>query len=130
MSESFQSALHSVNFGKYIDQVQAALKKAVTEVGPGRTPQEAEAIQQRLIDVVKKQAMELAKEAGFSGNKAMVFMLSAAMISTAWVAYALKRETTDLSKSPEDRLAVIEMYDALDSALAGVIKSGGDYAER
>jgi hypothetical protein len=74
--------------------------------------------------------MELARELGFLGNQAMVFMLSNSIISTAWVAFTLRRETSDLSKSPEDRLAVIEMLDSLANAMADLIQEGSDYADR
>jgi len=74
--------------------------------------------------------MELAKEIGFLGNQAMVFMLSNSIISTAWVAFSLRREASDLSKSPEDRLAVLEMLDSLSNALADVIQEGINYGDR
>jgi hypothetical protein len=130
MSESFQAALEKVDFGKYINQIQEELKKAIAEVGPGRNPQEAEAIQERLMTLIRKQSTEMAKEVGFLGNQAVVFMLSTSIISTAWVSFALRRETSDLSKSPEDRLAVMEMFDALELALGSVIRAASNYADR
>ena len=72
--------------------------------------------------------MELAREVGFLGNQVMVFMLSNMIISTAWVAFALRRETSDLTKSPEDRLALLEMFDALANVLADVIREGTEHA--
>jgi len=130
VSESFKSALEKVDFGRYIDEIQEALRKAIAEVGPGRNPQEIEEVQQRLQALLRKQSTDLAKEAGLLGNQAMVFMLSSAIISTAWVSFALQRETSDLSKSPEDRLATIELFDALENALGSVIQAGAGYAER
>lgn len=129
LSETFQSALGKVDLGKYIDQVQDELKRAVADIGPGRTPGEVEAIQARLQDLIRRQATDLAKEVGFLGNQAMVFMLSNSIISTAWVSFTLRRETSDLSKSPEDRLALIEMFDALANSLADVIHEGSNHAD-
>ncbi len=129
MSESFQSALERVNFGKYIDQIQEELKRAIAEMGPVKKPQNG-AIQERLMALVNKQTMEMAKEVGITGNQALIFMLSTSIISTAWVSFALKRETSDLSKSPEDRLATIEMLDALELALGRVIRAASDYADQ
>lgn len=128
MSESFQSALRKVDYGKYIDQIQDELRRAVADIGPGKTPGEVEAIQARLQERIRKQSMELAREVGFLGNQVMVFMLSNMIISTAWVAFALRRETSDLTKSPEDRLALLEMFDALANVLADVIREGTEHA--
>ena len=130
MSESFQAALARVDLGKYIDQVQNELRRAIADIGPGRTPGEVEAIQARIQELIRRQSMELAREVGFLGNQSMVFMLSNSIISTAWVAFSLRREASDLSKSPEDRLAVIQMLDSLSSAMADLIQVGSDYADR
>ena len=130
MSESFQTVLARVDLGKYVDQIQNELKRAIADIGPGRTPGEIEAIQARIQDLIRRQSMELARELGFSGNQAMVFMLSNSIISTAWVAFSLRREASDLSKSPEDRIAVIEMLDSMSNAMADVIQEGSDHADR
>jgi hypothetical protein len=130
VSESFQTVLARVDLGKYIDQIQGELKRAIADIGPGRTPGEVEAIQARMQELIRRQSMDLAKELGMLGNKALVFMLANSILTTAWVAFTLRRETSDLSKSPEDRLATIEMSDALAHALAEVIQEGNDYADR
>jgi len=130
VSESFQSVLRRVDLGKYIDEIEQELKRATLDIGPGKTAGEVEAIQGRLQTLIRKQSMQLAKEAGFQGNQATAFMLSNSIISTAWVAFTLRRETSDLSESPEDRLAIIEMFDALANTLADVIQEGSNYADR
>ncbi len=129
MSESFELALSKVNYGKYIDEIQAELNKARVEVGTGKTPQEVEAIQERLQALFRRQSRQLAKEVGFLGNHVMVFMTATSILATAWLGFALRRETSDLSKSPEDRLTTIQMYDALDIALGNVIKAASSYAD-
>lgn len=130
MSESFESALGKVNYGKYIDQIQAELKKAKAEIGPGKTPQEVEAVQGRIQALISKQSLQLAKEVGFFGDHVMVYMTAMSIISTAWISFTLRRETSDLSKSPEDRLATIEMLDSLNLALGRVIEAASTYADR
>lgn len=130
MSESFESALEQVNYAKYIDEIQAELRRARDEIGPGRTPGEVEAIQGRLQVLFRRQAAQLAKEVGLLGNQMMVFMTAMSVLSTAWVSFALRRETTDLTKSPEDRLATLQMLDALQFALGKVIQAAGSYADR
>ena len=130
MSESFQSALRKVEYAKYVDEIQNELKRAMVDIGPGRTRGEVEAIQARLQECIRRQSMELARELGFLGDRITVFMLSNSIISTAWVAFALRRETSDLTKSPEDRLALLEMFDALANALADVVQAGSSYADR
>jgi len=130
VSESFQAALARVNLGKYIDQIQDELRRAIADIGPGKTPGEVEAIQARIQDLIRRQSVELAREVGFLGNQSMVFMLSNSIISTAWVAFSLRREASNLSKSPEDRLAVIEMLDSMANALADLVQEGSDYADR
>ena len=130
MSDSFESALSKVNYGKYIDEIQSELESAIAEAGPKRTAQELEAIQERLQGVIRRQSVQLAKEVGFRGNHMMVFMTATSILATAWVAFALRRETLDMSKSPEDRLGMIEVQDALELALKRVIEAAGDYAER
>lgn len=130
MSESFESVLGQVNYPKYIDEIQAELRRARDEIGPGRTPGEVEAIQGRLQALFRKQSAQLAKEVGLQGNQMMVFMTAMSVLCTAWVSFALRRETTDLTKSPEDRLAMLEMFDALEFALGKVIQAAGSYADR
>jgi hypothetical protein len=130
MSESFETILSKVNYGKYIDEIQSELEKAVAEAGPARTPKDVERIQERLQAVIRRQSLQLAREAGFRGNHVMVFMTATSILATAWVSFALRRETLDLTKSPEDRLGTIEMLGALDLALGRVIEAAGDYADR
>jgi antitoxin component of RelBE/YafQ-DinJ toxin-antitoxin module len=130
MSASFGAALEKVSIGKYVDQIQSELKKILSEVGPGKTPQQVEATQQRLQELIRKQAKDLSKELGISGSHVMVFMTATSIISTAWLSFALRKETTDLSKSPEDRLVMIDMLDSLGLALARVIEISSDYADR
>ncbi len=129
MSTSFAGAVEKVNYGKYIDQIQEELNSAFSEVGPGKTPEQVESIQTRLQELLRKQSVELAKELGISGNHVLVFMTSTAIISTAWLSFALKKETSDLSKSPEDRLELMEMLDALGLALSNVISKAGNHAD-
>ena len=129
MSESFPAAVGRASYGKYIDQIQEELVKILSEVGPGRTPQEVEATQTRLQELIRKQSKELAKDIGFSGNHVLVFMTSTAIIATAWVSFALRRETSDLSKSPEDRLALLEMLESLSLALQRVIEASTRHAD-
>ena len=130
MSDSFEAALSKVNYGRYIDEIQSELESAIAEAGPKRTAQELEAIQERLQGVIRRQSVQLAKEVGFRGNHMMEFMTATSILATAWVAFALRRETLDMSKSPEDRLGMIEVQDALELALKRVIEAAGDYAER
>lgn len=129
MSESFPAAVGRAKYGKYIDEIQEELSKILSEVGPGRTPQEVETTQMRLQALVRKQAKELAKEVGFSGSHVLVFMTATAIISTAWISFALRRETSDLSKSPEDRLALLEMLDSMNLALERVIEASTRHAD-
>ncbi|HEV2138986.1 MAG TPA: hypothetical protein VGR53_09090 [Nitrososphaerales archaeon] len=126
---SFGAAVEKINYGRYIDQIQEELHSAIAEVGPGKTPKDVESIQQRLQELMRKQAAELAKELGASGNHVIVFMIATAILSTAWISFALKKETSDLSKSPEDRLEMMEMLDALGSALGNVIVKAGNHAD-
>ena len=130
MSESFQTALAKVNYGKYIDEIQAELRRATQEVAASKNPKDVEAIQGRVQALMRKQSAQLAKEVGFAGNQLVVFMMATSILSIAWVSFALRREASDLSKSPEDRLGTIEMLDALDLALGKVIDSASSYADR
>ncbi len=130
MSESFRAALEKVNYGKYISQIQEELKKILADVGPGRTPEQVEATQERLQALIRKQSKELARDVGLFGDHVMVFMTATSIISTAWVSYALRRETSDISKSPEDRLAMTEVFDSLQLALGKVIEASSAYADR
>ncbi len=130
MSESFESAMAKVNYGKYIDQIQEEIRKAMADVGPGRTPQEVDAIQKRLQDLIRNQAKVLSKEVGFVGNHVMVLMMATSIIATAWVSFTLRREASDMSKSPEDRLGTVEVLDALELALGKVVAAASSYAER
>ena len=129
MSESFPAAIGRVEYGKYIDEIQEELKNILAQVGPGRTPQEVEATQTRLQELIRKQTRELAKEVGFSGNHVLVIMAATAIITTAWISFALRRETSDLSKSPEDRLALQDMLDSLNLALQRVSESAVRHAD-
>ena len=129
MSESFPAAVGRAAYGKYIDEIEEELRKIASEVGPGRTPKEVEATQTRLQELIRTQTRELAKEVGFSGNHVLVFMTATAIIATAWVSFAVRRETSDLSKSPEDRLALMEMLDSMNNALGRVIEAASKHAD-
>jgi hypothetical protein len=129
MSSSFPAAVEKVNYGKYIDQIQEELKNALGEIGPGKTAEQVESIHMRLQELMRRQSKELAEELGISGHHVLVFMASTALISTAWLSFALKKGTSDLSKSPEDRLELMEMLDALGSALGNVITKAGNHAD-
>ncbi len=130
MSESFPAALGKVNYEKYLSQIQDELRKALAEAGPGRTPEQVEAVQERLQALFRRQSRELARDAGLFGDHVMVFMTATAVVSTAWVAFALRRQTSDISKSPEDRLAMTEVLDSLQLALGRVIEESMKYADR
>jgi hypothetical protein len=129
LSESFQRALEKVNYGKYIDAIQDELRRTLGEVGPARTPAQVEETQTRLQALIRKLSRDLAKDVGLFGDHIMVLMTATAIITTAWVSFTLRRETSDLSKSPEDRLAMIEVLDALDLAFGKVIESASNYAD-
>jgi hypothetical protein len=129
MSESFQSALERVNYGRYITQIQDELKRALADIGPGKTPGEIERTQARLEELLRKQAKELAKEVGLTGSHVLVFMTAVAVIATAWVSFTLRRGTADMSRAPEERLATVELLDALNLALGRVIDSATRFAD-
>ncbi len=129
MSESFPTAVGRVEYKKYIDEMDAELKKILSEVGPGRTPEQIEMTQTRLQTVLRKQVKSLAKELGLSGNHVLVFLATSTILTTAWISFALRKETSDLTKSPEDRLALTDMLNAFDIALANVIAAGSNYAD-
>ena len=129
MNESFQGALQRVNYGKYINQIQDELKHALDDIGPGKTPGEVEATQARLQELIRKQAREVARDVGLTGSHVLVFMTGVAIISTAWVSFALRRGTSDLARTPEERLATVELLDSLNLALGSVIESATRLAD-
>ena len=129
MSASFESALGGVNYGKYIDAIQDELRRIISDIGPGKSPQEVEAAQARIQELFRRLSKDLAKEAGLQGNHVMLFMMSTAILAAAWVTFTLRREASDLSKSPEDRLTTIELLDSLDLGFAKVISMASTYAD-
>jgi hypothetical protein len=129
MDESFQSALEKVNYGRYINQIQDELKRAMADIGTGKTPGEIERTQTRLEELLRKQAKELAREVGLTGSYVLVFMTAVAVIATAWVSFTLRRGTSDMSRSPEERLVTVELLDALNLALGQVIESATKFAD-
>jgi len=129
VSVSFSAAVENVNYGKYIDQIDEELGKIMTQVGPGKTPQQMDLTQARLCDLIRKLSKDLAKELGLSGSHVLVFMIANSILSTSWISFALRRETSDLSKSPEDRLALVEMLDSLELALEKVINASESHAD-
>ncbi len=129
MSESFPAAVGRANYGKYIDQIQEELKKIIEEVGTGKTSAEVERTQMRLQELFRGQTMELSKEVGFAGNHVLAFMTATALIATAWVSFYLRRATSDISKSPEDRLALVDMLESMNLALQRVIEESIKHAD-
>jgi hypothetical protein len=129
MSESFPAAVGRANYGKYIDQIQEELKKIIEEVGTGKTSAEVERTQVRLQELFRTQSNELSKEVGFAGNHVLAFMTATAIIATAWVSFYLRRATSDLSKSPEDRLALVDMLESMNLALQRVIEESIKHAD-
>jgi hypothetical protein len=130
MSEAFPAAVARVDYRKYIDELESEIKRIVSDVGPGKTPEQIEVTQSRIQELIRSQVKQLARELGLSGNHILVFMAASTILTTAWMAYALRRETSDLSKSPEDRLALTDMLTALDLALANVIAAASNYADQ
>jgi hypothetical protein len=129
MSEGFPAVVSRVDMKKYIDQIEEELKRILIDIGPGKTPQAAETTQTRLQALIRKQTQSISKEIGLAGSHVIVFMIASTIITTGWVAFALKRETLDLSKPPEDRFTLTDMLDALELALANVIAAGSNYAD-
>ncbi len=129
MSEAFPAAVGRVDYRKYIDELEAEINRIISDVGPGKTPEQIEVSQSRIQELIRKQVKQLAKELGLAGNHILVFMAASTILTTAWIAFALRRETSDLSKSPEDRLALTDMLNAFDLALANVIASASNYAD-
>ena len=129
MSESFPAAVGRANYGKYIDQLQEELKKIVQEIGPGKTPGEVDRIQVRIQELFRQQAKELSNEIGFAGNHVLAFMTSTAILATAWVSFYLRRVSSDLSKSPEDRLALLSMLESMNLALEKVVEESVKHAD-
>jgi hypothetical protein len=130
MSEAFPAAVGRVDYGKYIDELEAEIKRIIADVGPGKNPEQIEVTQSRIQDLIRNQVKQLARELGLAGNHILVFMAASTILTTAWMAYALRRETSDLSKSPEDRLALTDMLNAFDLALANVIAAASNYADQ
>ena len=129
MSETLPTVLARIDLKKYIDQLEDELKKTLEQVGPGRTPQEKEQVRSRLQALIRSQADSLAKELGLSGSHVLVFMIASTILTTAWVSFALRWETLDLSKTFEDRLTLTDMLNALELALSGAIAAGSNYAD-
>lgn len=130
MSESFEAVLGKVNYGRYIDKIQDELKQLQADTASRRSATDAETYQESVQSLIRKEAMTLAKEVGLQGNPVMVYLMATSIVATAWVAFTLKREASDLTKSPEDRLATMEMLDALGLALGAVVDSATNYADR
>lgn len=129
MSEGFPAVVSRVDMKKYIDQIEEELKRVLAEVGVGKTPQEIETTRTRLQALIRKQTQSIAKEIGLTGSHVIVFMMASTIITSGWVAFALKRETLDLSKPPEDRLTLTDMLNSLELALANVISASSNYAD-
>lgn len=98
MSDAFDVSLGKVDLQKYVDQLQDELTKILKEVGPGKTEEEAEAGKKRLEDLLRKQAVSLAKETGVRGNFAFVFMLMSSVLTTAFTSFTIRRIMNDMSK--------------------------------
>ena len=129
MSETLPTVLARIDLKKYIDQMEDELKKTLEQAGPGKTPQEKEQTRSSLQALIRSQADSLAKELGLSGSHVLVFMIASTILTTAWVSFALRRETLDLSKTFEDRLTLTDMLNALELALSGAIATGSNYAD-
>jgi hypothetical protein len=129
MSEAFSAAVGRINFNKYIEELEAEISRILDDVGPGKTADQIDVTHLRIQELIRKQTKQLAKELGLAGNHVLVFMAASTILTTAWLSFALRRETSDLSKSPEDRLALSDMLNSFEIALAQVIASASNYAD-
>ena len=129
MSEAFSAAVGRTSYNKYIDELEAEMKRILDDVGPGKTPEQIDVSHSRIQDLIRKQTKQLAKEIGLAGDHVLVFMAASTILTTAWMAFALRREASDLSKSPEDRLALQDMLNSFELALAQVIATASNYAD-
>ncbi len=129
MSQPLHATIGNVDFKRYIDELEEEMKKVLAEVGPGKNQGQIDAGQARIQELLRKQAMEVAKRMQVSGSYVFVSMLGMSMLTTAWISFALKRGEIDMSRSFDDRIALTEMLDSLELALSKAIAAGSDAAE-
>ena len=129
MSESFPSVISRLDLKKYVLQFEEELRKILTDVGTGKTPEEVESTQTKLQALIRKQAQALSREMGLAGNHVVVFLAASTVLTTAWLSFSLSKEAQDPSKPFEDRLTLTEMLNSLENVLPGVIAKGKEYAD-
>lgn len=129
MSDAFDVSLGKVNLSKYVDELQDEFTKILKEEGPGKTEAEAEAGKRRIGDLLRKQAVSLAKETGVMGNYALVFMLMSSILMTAWTSFTIKRTMLDTTRPFEERLRLEELLSSLPVALSGVVSRSAEHAD-
>jgi hypothetical protein len=129
MSEALPKAVDRLDVKKYIDQMQAELKKIAREVGPGKTPEEVEEAQTRFQSLLREQSQEIAKELGLTGNHIFVFMVASTLLTTAWTSFYIRTQMDDISKPFEERIILTDMLNSLELALGNAISAGTKCAE-
>jgi len=129
LSDAFDVSLGKVDLQKYVDELQDELTKILKEVGPGKTEAETEAGKKRLEDLLRKQAVSLAKETGFRGNYVFVFMLMSSILTTAFTSFTIRRIMNDMSKPFEERIRLEELLSSLPVVLSGVVSRSAEHAD-
>jgi hypothetical protein len=129
LSDSFDVSLSKVNLSKYLDELQEEIARVLKDVGPGKSEGEIEAGKKRIEDVLRRQAVRLAKETGVAGNYVFIYSLMSSVLTTALTAFTIKRGLYDTTRSFEERLRLEELLSSLPLALATVVSKSAEHAD-
>ena len=118
-----------VDLNKYVDQIEEELKNIIRDAGPTRSDTEMDAGKRRLQDLLRRQTLTLARETGVGGSYLFVFMLMSSVLTTGWVAFALKRGILDMNKPFDERLRLEELLSSVGNVLEEVIARTTEHAD-
>jgi hypothetical protein len=126
-SEAFTSKVESIDLKPYLDEIQAEVAKGMS--GGAKTDAQWNANMASVESVISNQCRRLAKELGLAGDPMLLYMLTKGILSTAWVAFAIRRASIDEASPFEQRLTMMELANALPNALSQALNHAVTYAE-
>jgi hypothetical protein len=127
LSEGFSSKIQGVDFKPYLDELEAAIAKAL-DATP-RTDAQWDVTFSSVEAVISSQSRRLAKQLGMAGDPMLLFMLTSGMLITAWSAFAVRRVSLDTSSEFESRLEMEELVNSLSNSYTDLIGRAAAYAE-
>jgi hypothetical protein len=124
MAETTSQLAARFDARRQIEEMHGEARRILLDVEQGKTEKDIELAEARLQSLIRKYAEQITKSVYVSPDHMLAMMTIAAMLTTAWVSFVMRKESVYVSKAYEDRLTLTDVLDALDVAINEIIETG------